>query len=202
MLTIDFTLEGIAPISFSKVIQSQKNTGEAHDAFEERTWRERMHTDEDGNVIVPPTMIKNCLGDCAKYLSESVPGKGKATYTKHFEAGMIVPAHMLLMKDGKPIKGKDVDGNRLFVPSDGKRGGGKRVYKWFPTIPPGWQISGEIIILDPLLEHKPDKVREYLTHAGQFIGIGTFRPRNNGFFGRFKVVECNWSKNGSESSHD
>jgi len=27
-----------------------------------------------------------------------------------------------------------------------------------------------------------------LTMAGQFIGIGRFRPQNNGFYGRFEVV--------------
>ena len=37
----------------------------------------------------------------------------------------------------------------------------------------------------------PEKVKEYLIHAGQFIGIGRFRPRNNGFYGRFKVNSFN-----------
>lgn len=189
MLTIECELEGVAPLSFSKVIQSKKNTGENHDAFEERTWRERMHTDADGYVIVPPTMIKHCLSDVAKYLQESVPGKGKSTYTRFFEAGVMVTEPMRVMVDGKPIKAKDVPGNTVFVPADGKRGGSKRVYKTFPIIQ-RWTISPSILVLDPLLVGSPDKVEEYLGHAGQFIGIGTFRPRNNGYFGRFKVTKC------------
>ena len=31
--------------------------------------------------------------------------------------------------------------------------------------------------------------RKHLEEAGKFIGIGRFRPRNNGFYGRFEVKE-------------
>lgn len=185
MLKCLFTIKGMSPISFSAPIQSKKNTGEAHDAFEERTWRERMHVDTSGEVFIPPTAIKNCLSDVAKYLSESVPGKGKSTYTKHIEAGVLVTDPLPL-----GVKAADVDGERLFVPSDGKRGGGSRVWKIFPIIRE-WVASGELYLLDPILIDKPDKIREYLDHAGKFIGLGRFRPRNNGFYGRF-VVE--WFK--------
>jgi hypothetical protein len=34
--------------------------------------------------------FKNCLAEIAKYLSLQIPGKGKTTYTKHFEAGVMV----------------------------------------------------------------------------------------------------------------
>jgi hypothetical protein len=183
MRTVRVTIEGIAPISFSAPIQSKKSTGESHDAFEERTWRERLHVDDKGKVFIPPSALKNCLSDVAKYLSESVPGKGKSTYTKHFEAGVMV-----IEPIGLGIDAKTVEGERLFVPASGKRGDGKRVWKTFPVIRQ-WSGSAEIHILDPLLMDKPDKVREYLEHAGKFIGMGRFRPRNNGFYGRFKVTK-------------
>jgi len=82
------------------------------------------------------------------------------------------------------VKDSDVIGERLFVPADGKRGGGKRVWRTFPTIP-DWRAEATIIVLDPIL--KPEKIEEYLKHAGQFIGLGRFRPRNNGFYGRFTI---------------
>ncbi len=184
MKVVSFTIEGVSPISFSAPISSVKDTGEGHDDFEQRTWRERLHVDDKGIAFVPPNMIKNCLADTAKYLSESVPGKRNATYTKHFEAGLLCTEPMTL-----GVKAKAVDGERLFVPSDGKRGGGKRVWKTFPYIPAGWKVSGELILLDPILVAKPEKVGEYLQHAGKFIGIGRFRPRNNGYYGRFEVTD-------------
>ena len=34
-----------------------------------------------------------------------------------------------------------------------------------------------------------DVFKYHLQQAGSFIGIGRFRPRNNGFYGRFKVTD-------------
>lgn len=174
------TLVGAAPYSQSAPVQSKKNTGEANDAFEERTWREHMHV-EDGEVYIPGTSIKNCLSECARFLGESVPGKGKSTYTKHFQAGIMVPSNVRL-----GIKAKDVPGERLFLNADGRRGGNTRVWKTYPRIDK-WEGEAEVLLLDPILADKPEKVVEYMSHAGKFIGIGRFRPRNNGFYGRFTV---------------
>ena len=183
MLTISVKLTGVAPYSYSAPIQSKKNTGETGDAFEDRTWRERIHKDADGMAFIPPQAIKNCLSDVAKFLSESVPGKGKATYTKHFDAGIMVIDPLPL-----GVKAADIPGERLFVPGDGRRGGGKRVWKTFPILTK-WSATATIYVLDPVLIDKPEKIEEYLGHAGKFIGLGRFRPRNNGFYGRFEVSE-------------
>ncbi len=181
MLTVECTLVSTSPLSQSAPIQSVKQTGEGADHFEERTWRERLHVDEDGEVFIPPMALKNCLSEVAKFLSESVPGKGKATYTKLFEAGIMVVEPLRL-----GIPGEKVQGERLFVPADGIRGSGKRVWKVFPVIP-SWQARAQVVLLEPTLCGKPEKVQEYLTHAGKFIGLGRFRPRNNGYYGRFEV---------------
>lgn len=181
MKTVTAHIKGISPISFGRPIQSVKNTGEGHDDFEQRTWRERLHVNKDGNVFIPPMAVKNCLSDCARFLSESVPGKGKATYTKHFEAGTMVIQPVEL-----GIKAASVPSEKLYVPSDGRKGGPKRVWKYFPLIAE-WEGNAEVVLLDPLLIAKPEKVREYLEHAGKFIGLGRFRPRNGGFYGRFTV---------------
>lgn len=184
MKTCTFTIKGVGPMSQSKAISSIKNTGEGHDAFEERTWRERMHVDEKGYVFIPPAAVKNMLHDVAKYLSESIPGRGKQTYTKLFESGTLCFDPISL-----GIKAKTVPGERLFVPSDGTRGGNRRVWKTFPLIL-NWQGSGSIVLTDPILMDKPEKVKEYLEHAGRFIGLGRFRPRRGGYYGRFTVE--NW----------
>jgi hypothetical protein len=175
-------LKSTSPMSQSKGILEKKNTGESHEAFEERTWPQRMHVNENGFVFIPPMAIKLCLADCAKFLSETVPGKGKATYTKHFEAGTMVVDPAVLN-----VKAADVTSEKLFVPSDGKKGGGSRVWKFFPFIAK-WETDIEIVLLDPVLIDKPAKVQEYLEHAGKFIGLGRFRPRNGGFYGRFEVT--------------
>ena len=78
MITIEADMESIAPYSQSRAFQTPKNTGEGHDAYDLRVWRERMHVTDEGYVFIPPMGIKNCIADVAKFLSESVPGKGKA----------------------------------------------------------------------------------------------------------------------------
>ncbi len=175
-------LKSVGPLSMSKAITSVMETGEAHDAFELRTWRERMHVDDKGELFIPPNALKNMMSAVALYLSESVPGKGKAKYTKHFEAGIMVTKPLKL-----GIKAKDVPNERLFVPSDGKKGGRTRVYKHFPLIM-NWETECEIIVFDPILEANPEKVLEYLIHAGKFIGFLRFRPRNGGYYGRYDVL--------------
>ena len=82
------------------------------------------------------------------------------------------------------VKKDDVPGEWYFVPSDGRRGGGSRVKKCFPVIR---EWSGDVTfhILDDTITQ--DVFEHHLSEAGKFIGIGRFRPRNNGFYGRFKV---------------
>lgn len=152
--------------------------------FETRTWRERLHVNGEGSVFIPPMSFKNCIAEAAKFLSVTIKGKGKATYTKHFEAGVLVVEPLVL-----PVKKDDVDGEWLFVPSDGKRGGGSRVDKCFPVIRE-WTGTVEFLVLDETITK--DVFLHHLTEAGKFIGIGRFRPRNNGYYGRFSVAELIW----------
>ncbi len=179
------TLIGKAPFQFGKHITTPKNKGETPGKYEERTWRERLHVDADGVVFIPAMALKLCIKEAASYLSEKIPGQGSSKFTKHFKAGIMVAHNMSL-----GIQADQVEGNRLFVPSDGKTGGGSRVTKIFPTVRE-WKCQCEIIVIDPLLIDHIDKAREYLEHGGNFIGMGGFRPSNGGYFGRFDVL--NWA---------
>jgi hypothetical protein len=178
-------MKSAAPYSQSRPIQSVRDTKEPHDEFEQRVWRERIHGTDDGFVQIPPMAFKNALSECAKFLSMSVKGKGKATYTKHFEAGVLCLQPLVL-----PIKVKQVAFERLFVPADGVRGGGKRVWKYFPLIH-SWSGKVEFTILDQTIGK--DIFETHIEETGAFIGIGRFRPRNNGIYGRWTVEKVTWS---------
>jgi hypothetical protein len=193
MKTAIVTLNSVSPYSQSRVISEKKPAKEGHEDFEKRTWKQRMHVAKSGNVFIPPTAFKNCISDAAKFLSIQVPGKGKSTYTKNFEAGLLVTEPLEL-----DVTPDDVDGEWLFVPASGRRGDGKRVWKCFPYIPE-WTGEIKFLILDETvmdtteLGGKEQTVFEYvLDEAGKFIGIGRFRPRNNGFYGRFEVASVKW----------
>lgn len=179
MYTIKATLKSASPYSQSRPYQTPKLEKESAADYEERTWRDRLHVDENGEVFIPPMCFKNCLSEAAKFRSQQIPGKGKSTYTKHFEAGVLC-----FEKVGIGVKKDAVTPEWLFVPSDGVRGGGKRVYKCFPLIQ-NWEATVEFMVVDETIT--PDVFKETLIEAGRLIGIGRFRPRNNGYYGRFSV---------------
>lgn len=154
---------------------------ELHEDYEARTWRERMHVNKDGKVFIPAMQFKNCIAEAAKYKSMKIPGKGNATFTKHFEAGVIVTDPLVL-----PDQKDEVRGEWMHVPSDGKRGGSKRVMKCFPHISQ-WEGDVTFYIVDEIITLKV--FQEHLIAAGTFVGVGAFRPRNNGICGRFEVLK-------------
>ena len=185
MKIAEATLQSVSPYSQSKYYKADKLPKELPGDYETRTWRERCHTDKDGNIIIPPMVFANSLKEAAKYLSLSIPGKNRQTYTKHFEAGVLVSDPIVL-----PVKKDAVQGEWLFVPSNGQRGGGSRVEKCFPVIQE-WKGKVTYWILDDIITL--DAFKQVLETSGSLIGIGRFRPRNLGYYGRFKVNSVTWN---------
>jgi hypothetical protein len=185
MPLVTATLKGISAYSQSRQHDDPKLEKERPDDYEKRTWRSKMHVTPDGKVFIPPMAFKNCLDEIAKFLSVRIPGKGKATFTKHFEAGVLVTDGLTL-----PIKAKDVPGEWLNLDSNGVKGSGKRVKRCFPLIQ-DWGGNVEFHIFDAMVTE--EVFRYHLEEAGKFIGIGRFRPRNRGFYGRFTVEKIKWS---------
>jgi hypothetical protein len=189
MKTVIATVEGVSPYSQSRSYDVDHLQGEGFEDYEKRTWPNRMHVDPQGQVFIPPMAYKNALAETAKFLSLGIPGKGKSTYTKHFEAGVLAVEPATL-----GILAKDVKYERLFVPADGRPGSGKRVHKYFPVIPQGWKAEFSFMVFDEtVLQTWPqtgESVFQFvLERCGQFVGIGRFRPRNRGYYGRFAVRE-------------
>ena len=186
MHTATAHLSSIAPYSQSRYHDTPKLEKERADDYERRTWRNRLHVSRtSGNVFIPPMAFKNCLSEAAKFLSMQVPGKGKATFTKHFEAGVLVTEGPDL-----GVRPEDVEGERLFLNADGKRGSGTRVVRMMPVIH-DWSARVAFHIVDETITE--DVFNRHLQEAGSLIGIGRFRPRNNGYYGRFQGDRVDWS---------
>ena len=62
--------------------------------------------------------------------------------------------------------------------------------KYFPIIPRGWTATATFFILDDTITE--DVFLYHMQQAGMLIGLGSFRVRNNGVMGRFKVVDMAW----------
>lgn len=189
MLTATVHLESATPLCMSKYVSVPKLEKEGPDDYEKRTWRERVHADENGEVFIPPMALKFSLTESAQFSGEKIKGRGQATWTRHFEAGVLVPEPVRL-----GIKKDDVQGQWLLMNADGKRGSGTRVMRCIPIIP-AWKGVATYYILDPTITK--EVFERTLRQAGLLIGIGQFRPRRGGYCGRYSAKKIEWS-NGTE----
>ena len=180
-------LQSKAPLSMSRhYVTPEREKKESHEAYDDRTWRERMHFDAEENVFINPMAFKWMITDAAKLLGMKIPGKGVATYGKYFESGILVLEGMML-----GVKKGDVEGEKLFVPADGKHGSGKRVWRTFPLIR-SWSGTVQFDLINRIITK--EVFEEHLKEAGQFVGLGRFRPQRGGWYGRFDVADIQFSE--------
>lgn len=180
------TLKSISGYSQSRMHDTPKLDRERHDEYEIRTWRNKAHVDQAGVIYIPPMSFKQALDAAAKRLGLQIPGKGKSTYTKHFLSGVLV-----MDKLSTGVKVADVSGEWINANADGVRGSGKRVKRCFPTITE-WEGTIPLYVLDDTIDNSTFEL--VLKEAGNFIGIGRFRPQNGGFYGRFSVEKVKWER--------
>jgi hypothetical protein len=186
MKTAIATLRSIAPYSQSRAHETEKLPREAPDAYEQRTWRERCHyRKEDNRVFIPPHAFKQALDRAAKMLGRQIPGKGKSTFTKFFESGVLCADPIVL-----PITKDEAAAVRIHANADGVRGSGKRVWRTYPVIEEWEGRMSFIVLADEITE---DVFADHLKQAGQFVGIGRFRPEKGGWNGRFEVIKIDWA---------
>lgn len=184
MRTASVLIKSLAPYSASKVFDSVRGPKEGHDDYEQRCCKERLNVDGSGQGIIPAMAFKQMLDKGAK--NYPVKLKGNTTYTKYFESGVLVMDPLMLTG----ITRDNVSLEKLFVPSDGIPGSGKRVWKWFPVV---HQWGGTVVfhVLDDIIKESvfEDSVRQALS----FVGVGRFRPEKRGFYGRAELVSVVWA---------
>lgn len=188
MKTYQVKIEGVSDLCFGKHVSEPKKSEETHEQYEQRTWEQKVNRTKDGNCFIQPFALKNALESAARWLSMGIPGEGKKTFTKRFASGLLIADKLPLFgANGKALTIADVEPVTLFVPSDGKRGSGRRVSRIFPMVHE-WLTTAEIIVLDDKLSQAV--IEKHLEACGQFIGLGSMRVENGGVNGRFAVTDC------------
>lgn len=189
-------LSGTSKLMFGGFVSAPKLPGEDAQAYEERTWPQRMKRTKEGQIYIPGLAAKRMLESTAKYMSIPVPGKARETYTKYFTRGLRTKGDILVLGDWD----EDADHAKLqsvgcaewhHVPSDGKQGGGKRVLKCFPIMDP-WEALVEFVIVEPKLTN--EVFEQHLINAGISNGLGVWRPQLGGSNGTFVVDSIEWSQ--------
>lgn len=185
MKTAICELRSLAPYnqSHQHFTDKQESGKETPDAYEKRTWKEKGHYDENGVAFIPPMAFKGCLARAAALLSIPIPNKGKSLYTKHFVSGVLVPEGLSL-----GVKKADVKPQWLSLDPRGQKGG-MGVLRAFPHFDK-WAGKVKFMVLDDTITK--EIFERVLKEAGNFVGIGQFRPDKGGYFGRFEVLSVKW----------
>lgn len=181
------TIEGITPLSQSRQHDDPMLEGENRDAYDLRTWRSKLNTNDAGMVTIPAHGLMQCITSAARYSKRQIPGQGKATWTAKFASGIAI-----LEDPATNVKAADVLPITISANADGVRGSGKRVTRRFPIMPK-WQFNFDLYVLDPIIT--ADILREMVEISGMFIGLGRFRPEKGGTNGRFKIAAMQWADN-------
>jgi hypothetical protein len=176
----------IALSSCSAMTQSRKHdtpkTSDREGAadYEARTWINKAHFTADDRVFIPAFALKCSTVAAARYTGDTIPGKGKSTWTKKLQSGLLIPDDAVTNRKRADIVAVTINAN-----ADGVRGSGKRVSRTFPTLTQ-WEAKVTVYVLDDIITK--DVLQKYFTYAGQFIGVGQYRPENGGTNGRFKAT--------------
>jgi hypothetical protein len=180
------TIEGIAPLSQSRQHRSPFNDGESHEAYDERTWREKANYDKDGIVFVPAMAFKQAMDAAAKRLAIPDPDNKRANFTKYFLSDVICETNMPIDIHKDQMPSVTINAN-----VDGVRGSGKRVPRCFPQTPEWKGVTTFLIMNEKITNQIFERV---LQCTGQSIGVGQFRPEKGGLNGRFEVVKIKYEK--------
>lgn len=187
MRTVTIKIEGLTPYSCSKYFEDDFLKGESKDAHERRRWREKAHVTETGEMFIPGVAFKLALDETAQLLNEKIRGKGNQTWTGQFATGVVAMSDVLL-----GVNIKDVKAIQIFAHSNGKRGPGTRVMRFFPLLP-SWSGSLEMRVFNDTI---PEEVFErFFEQAGLLAGVGRGRPitKSPAGNGRFRPVKFTWT---------
>jgi len=187
MRDVYVTIEGLTPLSLSRHPGEEKNDGEQWEDYEKRIWRRRAHVNDAGNVVAPGVFFKLALDEGVKKKNEKIKGKGHQTYSGLFASGTCAMNDIDL-----GVKLENLKAIQVYCHSNGKRGPGGRVMRWFPFIP-NWGGQLHMRLFNDAI---PKEVfEEFFEFAGVNAGVGRGRPSTGcaAGNGRFKPIEFKWS---------
>lgn len=131
--------------------------------------RAAMYETSDGMLGLPTQNIWRSIFDAAKAYKLGEPCKRALLVTDVTEVNPIHLSGELLKAD--TYLDEDVDERLLYVSA---RVGTGRVMRARPVVPAGWQVMVTLQLLEEELQ--PSLLTPVYERAGQFVGVGDWRP--------------------------
>lgn len=162
-----------------KLEQWEKQRGkimERPEASQEDATRAEYHCYRNayGKCFIPADQIRGSLINAGTYMKAKVGGKSRSM--KIIVAATFMPTpEQILLPDYDAV--------------DKRSGVNRNVKARIITIRPkwtSWEVNFDLLVYEDTITK--ETVKELLTYAGSYVGIGSFRPTNNGMFGRFEVI--------------
>jgi hypothetical protein len=129
----------------------------------------------DGKFYLPAEHIKGALINAGAMVKSKVGNSKKSM--KNIVAGMFfvfpekLPLPQQYVIDKRSAVNKNIKARVICIRP-----------KWEK-----WETEFELHIDNDTITEAT--IKEIIENAGNYIGIGSFRPQNNGMFGRFKLIE-------------
>lgn len=129
----------------------------------------------DGKCYIPSDQIRGALINAGSYVKAKVGGRSKSMK-------QIVAAMFMVSPEQIIIPDYDVIDKRSAVNRNIKA----RVISIRPKWT-NWEVEFTLLVMNSTITK--ETIQEIISHAGNYVGIGSFRPTNNGMFGRFELQE-------------
>ena len=178
-------IEGVTPYMQHRMDDKtleewEKNRGkliERPEVAEEDLKRAEFHCYRNGSCYIPSDHIRGALINAGAFVKAKVGNSRKSMKN-------IVAAMFFISPDHIEMPDYDEIDKRSAV--------NRNVKARIITIRPKWTNWKVEFILsvdnDTITE---STIKEIFNYAGRYVGIGSFRPTNNGQFGRFELIEFN-----------
>jgi hypothetical protein len=193
-MKLDFTIEGVSDLMthnpISMFISAAGGSAPVKGGKKEPTREEvaelACYRLADGSCGIPALAVRGAVVAAA---TDYKVEKKRYSLAKLLQGMEIAPMEFLTIEcDGAPATDYAIDTRRA-VNKNTK--GAIIVHR--PKFPAGWRLNFSLILDDDLFKNMAaDDVRSTITSvlndAGKRIGIGSYRPANKGWFGKFKTV--------------
>lgn len=167
------TIRGICPLLMHKFDDNKDSNKLIKSGSENRDPKldaqNSLYKNERGVICQPASHIEGAMIRAST--SYNMAGKGKKTYKDAFKGGVFVEPQMIPHKNQK----WNIDSRNVMIQR-------ARIIRSRPRFD-NWELSFSIINTDERI--RGEILKEILSDAGRYFGIGDYHPR----FGRFEVIK-------------
>jgi len=177
MKEISVKVEGVTALLFNRFMPAQieSETKKRPGAVKDLDIEDKLYKDGKGNICIPSTWMMGAIIDASKNFK--IVGKGKSTYSKLVGSSVNVNPELLMVS---PQKWEPYSISAVNPMTRG------RMMVSRPRMDK-WSISFRLSFNEN--DIPMEVMKGIVDYAGQYSGLGDWRPNKKGQFGKFIVTK-------------